>query len=142
MLGADVVVTEGERLAQGQLQDLLGARREGDLTLRRLLAGADDAHDRGAHLFDGHFEPVEDTRRDTLLLTQEAEEQVLGADVVVLEGPGLFLGEDHDLPGAFGESFEHPATPSNGTAAEPSSGETGAATGVLSSWSPRYPVAT
>ena len=59
VLGADVVVTERERLAQRQLQDLFGARREGDLALRRLFAGADDAHDGRADLFDGHFEPVE-----------------------------------------------------------------------------------
>ena len=125
VLGADVVVAQRERLAQGELEDLLGARREGDLALRGFLAGADDAHDGGAHLFDGHFERVEDARRDTLLLAQEAEEQVLGADVVVLERPRLFLGEDHDLPGAFGESFEHPATPSNRTVAGAMSGRQG-----------------
>ena len=107
VLGADVVVAQRERLAQRQLEDLLGARRERDLALRRLLAGADDAHDGGADLFDGDFERLEHARRHALLLAQQAEQQVLGADVVVLERPGLFLREDHDLPGAFGEAFEH-----------------------------------
>jgi hypothetical protein len=31
---------------------------------------------------------------------------VLGADVVVLKRPSLVLGENDDLPGPFGESFE------------------------------------
>ena len=85
MLGADVVVAEAERLAQREFQDLLGARRERDLPLGRLLAGADDAHDGGADLFDGHFEAVEHARRHALLLAEQAEQEVLGADVVVLE---------------------------------------------------------
>ena len=43
VLGADVVVAQREGLAQRQLQDLLGARRERDLAGGDLLAGADDA---------------------------------------------------------------------------------------------------
>ena len=60
-------------------------------------------------LLDAHFESVEHARRDALLLAQQAEQQVLGADVVVLQGPRLFLREDDDLTGAFGEAFEHRA---------------------------------
>ena len=45
VLGADVVVAQREGLAQRQLQDLLGARRERDLAGGDLLAGADDADD-------------------------------------------------------------------------------------------------
>src|SRR5439155_10368255 len=56
VLGADVVVTQRERLAQRELEHLLRARREGDLTRRDLLTGADDAHDLGAHALDGDVE--------------------------------------------------------------------------------------
>ncbi len=42
VLGPDVVVAELQRLAQRQLEHLLGARREGDVARRRLLALADD----------------------------------------------------------------------------------------------------
>ena len=138
MLGADVVVAEAESLTERQLEDLLGARREGDLALRRLLAGADDAHDGGADLLDGHFEPVEHARRHALLLAEQAEQQVLGADVVVLERPGLFLREDHDLSGAFGEAFEHAATPSRYGSRSLRRGEESAA-GACSQ-SPAYPL--
>ena len=100
MLGADVVVAEGERLAQRQLEHLLGARRERDLAGGDLLAGADDAHDLGADALDGDVERLEHARGEALLLAQQAEQDVLGADVVVLERPGLFLGEDDDLAGS------------------------------------------
>ena len=36
----------------------------------------------------------------------EAEEDVLGADVVVVEEPGFFLGQDHDTCPVLGEPFE------------------------------------
>ena len=138
VLGADVVVAETEGLTKRQLEDLLGARREGDLALRRLLAGADDADHGGADLFDGHFETVEDARGHPLLLAEQAEQQVLGADVVVLEGTGLFLREDHDLPGAFGEAFEHAATPSRYGSRSLRRGEE-TASGACSQ-SPAYPL--
>src|SRR5207237_1191223 len=49
VLRADVVVAKRQRLAQRELEDLLGARGERDLAGGDLLAGADDAHDLGAH---------------------------------------------------------------------------------------------
>ena len=107
VLGADVVVTQRERLAQRQLEHLLGARRERDLAGGDLVALADDAHDGGADLFGRDLERVEHARGDALFLAQEAEQQVLGADVVVLQRPRLFLREDDDLAGTFGEAFEH-----------------------------------
>src|ERR1700722_143399 len=48
VLGADVVVAELKRLAQAQLQNLLGARGERDVTGRSLLALADDLLDLAA----------------------------------------------------------------------------------------------
>src|SRR5204863_4142565 len=53
VLRADVVVAQAQRLAEGELEDLLRARREGDLAAGDLLTGADDAHDLRAHALDG-----------------------------------------------------------------------------------------
>jgi hypothetical protein len=53
VLGADVVVAQRQGFAEGQLEDLLGARRERYLPGRHLFAGAHDAHDRRPHLFGG-----------------------------------------------------------------------------------------
>ena len=111
VLGADVVVAEAERLAQRQLEHLLGARRERDLAGGDLLAGADDPHDLRADALDGDVEGLEDARGEPFLLAQQAEQDVLGADVVVLELPGLFLGEDDDLAGSLCKSLEHDRLP-------------------------------
>src|SRR5579864_3171614 len=107
VLGADVVVSEGERLAQRELEDLLRARRERDLPGRHLVALADNASDLRAHLLDGDVERLEHARGKSFFLAQQPEQDVLGADVVVLERARLVLGEDDDLTSPFGEAFEH-----------------------------------
>ena len=107
VLGADVVVAEAQRLAQRELEHLLGARRERDLAGGDLLAGADDAHDLGADALDGDVEGLEHARGEALLLAQQPEQDVLGADVVVLERARLLLGENDHLAGPFCESLEH-----------------------------------
>ena len=110
VLGADVVVAERERLAQRQLEHLLGARRERDLAGGDLLAGADDPHHLGADALDGDVERLEDAGGQALLLAQQPEQDVLGADVVVLERARLFLGQDDDLTGSLCESLEQKAS--------------------------------
>ena len=107
VLGADVVVAERERLAQCELQHLLRARRERDLAARDLVALADDARHLGPHLLDGDVEGLEHARGQAFLLAEEAEQDVLGADVVVLQGTRFVLREDYDLPGPLCESLEH-----------------------------------
>ncbi len=56
VLGADVVVAQRERLAQRQLEDLLGARRERDLAGGDLLARSDDPHHLRADALHGDVE--------------------------------------------------------------------------------------
>ena len=100
-------MAKAERLAQGELEHLLGAGGEGDLAGGDLLAGAHDADHLSADALDGDVERLEDARSESLLLAQQAEEDVLGTDVVVLEDAGLFLGENDHLPGPFGEALKH-----------------------------------
>ena len=111
VLGADVVVAEAQRLAQRQLEHLLRARRERDLAGGDLLTGADDPHDLRADALDGDVQRLEDAGGKTFLLAEQAEQDVLGADVVVLELPGLFLGEDDDLAGSLCKSLEQIRVP-------------------------------
>src|SRR4029078_4345157 len=106
VLRPDVVVAERERLAKRELEDLLGARGERDLTRRHLVALADDARDLGAHLLDGDVEALQAPCRKPLLLPQEAQEDVLGPDVVVLQRSGLVLCENDDLSCPLSEPFE------------------------------------
>ena len=110
VLGADVGVAELQRLAQGQLEHLLGARRERDVAAGRLLALADDLLDLGAHGLQGDVEGLQRLGRDSFALVDQAEQDVLGPDVVVGQHAGLFLGQ-HDHPtGTVGEPLEHVAS--------------------------------
>ena len=106
VLGADVVVAELQRLAQRQLEDLLGAGRERDVPAGRRAALADDLLDLVADGLERDAERLERLGRDALALVDEAEQDVLGADVVVVEEPRLFLGQDDDPSGSVGEAFE------------------------------------
>ncbi len=111
VLGADVVVAELQRLAQGQLEHLLGARGERDVAAGRLLALADDLLDLLAHGLERDAQALEGLGGDALTLVDEAQEDVLGADVVVVEHARLFLREHHDPTSPIGKPLEHPCTP-------------------------------
>ena len=49
---------------------------------------------------------------DALALADQAEQDVLGADVVLAEHPGLFLSQDRNPPRPVGEPLEHLVAPS------------------------------
>ena len=115
VLGADVVVAELQRLAQRQLEDLLGPGGEGDVAAGRRAALADDLLDLAAHGLERDAERLERLGGDALALVDEPEQDVLGADVVVVEEACLLLRQDHDSAGPVGESFEQgPASQSAG----------------------------
>ena len=107
VLGADVVVAELERLTKAELEDLLCPWGERDVAGGRLLALADDLH----HLFTDRGEvDVEALQRlggDALPFVQEAEEDVLGADVIVVEQTRFFLGQYDDPAGTVCEALKH-----------------------------------
>ncbi len=107
VLGADVVVTELQGLAQRELQHLLGAGREGDVSGGGRLPLADDLFDLLAHGLERDVQRLERLGGDALALVDQPEQDVLGADVVVVEHPRLFLGENHNPSGSIGETFEH-----------------------------------
>ncbi len=85
---------------------LLGAWGERDPVARGRLAGADDPFDLRSDSIDVELEAREHAGGNTVLLEQQPEQEVLGADVVVLEPSCLVLCEDDRLPSAFGEAAE------------------------------------
>ena len=111
VLGADVVVSELQRLAQRELEDLLGAGREGDVTRRRGAAVTDDLLDLRAHGLERDAERLERLGGDALALVDQAEQDVLGPDVVVVEQARFFLRQDDHSAGSIGEAFEHGGDP-------------------------------
>ncbi len=106
VLGTDVVVTEAARLVDGQLDDPLGPRREADLAHDRALASTDDELDRLPHLGQLDVHVLEHARGHALALAHQAEEKVLGPDVVVVEALRFILGQGQDLACPIGELVE------------------------------------
>ena len=99
-------MTEAERLAQGQLQNLFRAGRKRDLAGCDFFSGADDPDNLGADALHGYVEGFQNPRGQSLFLAEKAEQDVLGADVVVLQGSCFLLGEDDYLTCAFCKSLE------------------------------------
>jgi len=94
VLGTDVAVAELAGLVDRELDDLLRAWRERDLARRGgRVAPADDEFDGRPDLGELDAEGVEDPCGDAFAFTHEAEQEVLRADVVVVEPDGLVLGE-------------------------------------------------
>ena len=106
MLGADIVVAETAGLVNGELNDLLGARGKADLAHDGAIAAADDELDGGTDLVELHAEVREDLRGHPFALADEAQEQVLGADIVVVEAERFLLGKREDAPGSFSKLVE------------------------------------
>ena len=106
VLRADVVVTEAAGLVDGELDDALGAWGEPDLTDDRAVAPSDDELDRGPDLGELDVHVLEDARRHTLALADETEEQVLRADVVVVEPLRFVLSKRQDLARTIRELVE------------------------------------
>ena len=109
VLGADVAVPELPRFIDRELDDLLRARRQGDLTRRgRGVTPADDEFDGGADLRELDAERIEDPCGDALAFPHQPEEQMLGPDVVVVEADRLVLSERQDALGPVVEAVERP----------------------------------
>ena len=105
MFGADVGVTEGAGFGHGVGHDLLHARRERDRVGRLGLfgAGADLFLDGASDGLEVEAHAAEDVDRDTLAELDQPEQDVLRADVVVVEPAGFRPGQFHDLTGAGSE---------------------------------------
>ena len=76
----------------------------------RVARAAREVHNLDARIFNRDVERLEHARRETLLLAEQPEKDVLGADVVVVKCPRLVLSEHDDLASTFGEAFEHDRT--------------------------------
>src|SRR6266545_2636303 len=105
VLGAEVVVAQPQRLAQGDLHDLLGPGRRRDVPDRSHRPAADDLLHLGAHGLQRDAKRRQRPGGDAAH-AQQPEQQVLGAEVVVVEQPGFLLGCDRGSACPLGEPRE------------------------------------
>jgi hypothetical protein len=75
---------ELEGLAEGQLQNLLRPRGEGDVRSRGALPRPDDLLDIGPDDVQAEAGIFQNGRREPFALSQQSEKHVLGADEVVV----------------------------------------------------------
>ena len=106
VLSADVVVAQAARLINRELDHLLGAWGEADLTNNGSFATSDDELHRLANLGQLDVEVLEHLGCHPLAFADKAEQQVLSADVVVVESLRLVLGERQHLAGAIRKAIE------------------------------------
>ena len=106
VLGADVVVPHAPRLLEGDLDDLLHARRRDDLLDDDALVAAQHRLDRAANLVDLHAEVIEDLGRKSFAFAEQTKQQVLCADVRVMRTLRLLLRKREHLLRPFGEALE------------------------------------
>ncbi len=112
VLGADVVVVEVARFLDGVLDDLLGPRRLGQLAHRDHVGAAlDELLDLEPDLAQIDVEVLEHVGADARAFLDQAEQDVLGPDVLVVEPLGLLVGQGHDLSRSIGEPFKHRSSP-------------------------------
>ncbi len=103
MLGADIVVIEAAGLLNRKLDHLLSARGELLVGGGLALAHADDELHGAAGLSQLHAKIIEHARRNAFALADEAEQDMLRADVGVIEGARLFMRELQHLLGPLGK---------------------------------------
>jgi hypothetical protein len=111
-------VAELAGLLDGQLEDPLGLRGERHLPEGQgLREPGQRPLDFALHGLEPEPEALEHGGGDPLSVPDEPEQDVLGADEIVTEPPGLFPGQDDDAPRPLGESLEHvPSLPGNNRA--------------------------
>ena len=107
MLGADVVVAELQCLTQAQLKNALGARGEGNVSFDRLLTFTDNVDDCCANRVLIDVKTFQGLRGHAFTLGNQAEQKVLGTDVVVIEAARFILREDDDPSGSVRKAFKH-----------------------------------
>ena len=108
VLGADVVVVQVAGLFHRVFDDLLGPRRLRQLAHRDHVGPAlDELLDLEADLAQIDVEVLEHVGGHAAALFDEAQQDVLGADVFVVEALRLLVGELHHLSGAVSKSFVH-----------------------------------
>ena len=107
VFGADIVVVELARFFEGELDDAFGARGEHHLLLHGLPAAADDRFDFGPDLRQVDAEGLQHFGGEALAFADDAEQDVLGSDVVVAEALRFFLRQHDAAPRALGEWLPH-----------------------------------
>ena len=106
MLGADIMVAHHAGLFDCQLNDTFRARRQRRLPKRRTFPAADGPLDGAHNLARLHAQLLEHLDGDAVFLLHQAKQQMLGADMGVIQSQCLLLSKRKHSPRTFREAFE------------------------------------
>ena len=108
VFGPNVVVIQVASFLDGILDHLLGSRSLGQFAHRNhFRAGLNDLLDLVANLPQVDVQISQDVRGDAAPFLDQAEQDMLGSDVLMVEPLRLLIGELHHLASTIGEAFIH-----------------------------------
>src|SRR6266568_6437428 len=99
MLCADIMMIQATSLIDGKLDDLFGAWSESNFTKDDAISPANYKFNGATNLVQFDTEITQYFCGDTFSFSYKAEQEMFGADVIVLEALRFFLSEAQDLPG-------------------------------------------
>ena len=106
VLSPDVMVVESTCFIDRQLDDLLRARREANLTNDHRIATPDDELNGAANFRKLNAHVRQNAGGDSITLPNEAKEKVLGPNIVVIEAVRFLLSQRQDFARALCEPVE------------------------------------
>ena len=112
VFGPDVGVVHPPSLVDGQLHHLFRAGSQSDLPLGRFLAAPNDKLNRRTDFAEIHCQAGQDPSGNALSLPYQAQQNMLGPNIVVVESLGFFLGQRQNPAGSLGE-FLKPTSHNN-----------------------------
>lgn len=106
MLRSNVVMVLASRFVERKLNDASRPWGKPDLALRRAFTAPDDELYGGSYLLELYAHVCEHARGNAIALTDKTQQQMLGADIVVIEAGGFLVREAQHLPRSLRELVE------------------------------------
>ena len=103
---ADVMMTHQPRFINSQLKDAFGAWSQVGFPGRHALATAHRPFDGAHHMAGFHSQFLQHFYRHTIFLAYQPQQQVLGADVVVIQALCFLLSQLEHAPCSFGKPIK------------------------------------
>src|SRR5262245_8306055 len=111
MLRADIVIAELARLIVRQVNDPLGAWSELHIFSKPPIASVHLPLDLTADTPQRDTHRIKNAGGDAVVFAHEAQQQMLGRDIVLSQASGLFLCEEHHTPRPLRKSLPHFPSP-------------------------------
>src|SRR5260221_14484427 len=97
------MMVQAASLIHSEFDHFFGAWGEANFTKHNAISTSNDKLNARTDLGQFHAEVAQYFGSDPFSLTQETEQEMFGANVVMLKVLGFFLSETQDLPGPLGE---------------------------------------